>query len=496
MNVLKLPSFIFPSFRRRLFFILAAFSVVLFIGLLVRVELRADEQDLRETPYVRAVKAAWPSVVSIRAEKEAEDDFSSSDGSRRVNGMGAGVIIDPRGFVLTNYHVVEDVREITVTTTAGDQYEAELFAKEPLKDLAILRIDADVELGVVPIGKSSDLMIAEPVIAIGNPYGYSQTVTTGIISSLHRALQVSDAQYYDDLIQTNADINPGNSGGPLFNINGRMIGLIVAVRTGAQGIGFAIPVDEVLRVTSRMLETEIDKRCRHGISLSRPVIGPGGLSTETLVGPVVPASHTTDIEDIVVAEVEEDSPAAQAGLLPGDRIRKVDDIDVEHEFDFYRALLDVTPDDTVHFEVQRGDSLVECDMSLQPLSVAWTMLGLNLASISVGSFAEQYSSTDYRGGLLVADICEGGLAEQSGVKRGDVLVGLHIWETVSLGNANYILSRSDLKEYDPLKFTILRDGRALYGYLDFGAEQVEEAASETVRSGSSETVVSSSHAAF
>ena len=496
MNVQNLPSIIFPTRWRRPCLVLAALSVIFCVGLLVSVELRADDLNLRETPYVLAVKAAWPSVVSIRAEKEAESEFATSDGTRRVNGMGAGVIIDSRGFILTNYHVVEDVREITVTTTAGDQYEAELFAKEPLKDLAILRINADVELGVVPLGKSSDLMIAEPVIAIGNPYGYSETVTTGIISSLHRALQVSDAQYYDDLIQTNADINPGNSGGPLFNINGRMIGLIVAVRTGAQGIGFAIPVDEVLRVTSRMLETEIDKRCRHGISLSRLNIGPGSLSTEGAVGPVVPASHVTDVESVVVSEVEEGSPAARAGLLSGDRISKIDDIEVEHEFDFYRAFLDVSPDDTIHLEVQRGDSLVECTMSLQPLSVAWTMLGLNLTSISSVSFGEKYAATDYRGGLLVADVREEGLAERSGIERGDVLVGLHIWETASLGNANYILSRSDLKEYDPLKFTILRDGRALYGHLDLDDEQVEETLSETTPSTSSETIVSSSHTAF
>ena len=118
---------------------------------------------------------------------------------------------------------------------------------------------------MITIGTSSDLMPGEPVVAVGNAYGYEHTVTRGIISALHRAVQVDEAQDYDDLIQTDASINPGNSGGPLLNIDGEMIGVNVAVRAGAQGIGFAIPVDQALAVTAKLLASHNRKRCRHGV---------------------------------------------------------------------------------------------------------------------------------------------------------------------------------------------------------------------------------------
>ncbi len=189
-------------------------------------------------------------VVNIRGEKTVAAPTAvqpaSADASRRVNGMGTGVVIDPRGYIITNYHVVDGVREIQVTLADGQRARRQARRPRPgdrpghHQDRRRAR-----PLPVIPIGTSSDLMPGETVIAVGNAYGYEHTVTRGIVSALHRAVQVSDAQFYDDLIQTDASINPGNSGGPLLNIDGEMIGINVAVRAGAQGIGFAIPVDKV-----------------------------------------------------------------------------------------------------------------------------------------------------------------------------------------------------------------------------------------------------------
>ena len=147
--------------------------------------------------------------------------------------MGTGVVIDPRGYILTNYHVVDGVHEIQVTTSENKKYIASVVARDAETDLAVIKISPAEKMDAIPLGTSSDLMQGEPVIAVGNAFGYDFTVTEGIVSALHRAVQINDAQYYDDLIQTSAAINPGNSGGPLLNIDGEMIGLNVAVRAGA-----------------------------------------------------------------------------------------------------------------------------------------------------------------------------------------------------------------------------------------------------------------------
>ena len=217
-------------------------------------------------------------MVNIRGEKTVGPGGATATGgenAHRVNGMGTGVVIDPRGYILTNYHVVEGVREIQVTLSDESRFVATLVARDLETDLAVIKIAAPDKLPVITAGTSSDLMAGESVIAVGNAYGYENTVTRGIISALHRAVQVSDAQYYDDLIQTDASINPGNSGGPLLNIDGEMIGINVAVRAGAQGIGFAIPVDKVMNVAATLLgsavaEQDLARRRAGGRRLARP----------------------------------------------------------------------------------------------------------------------------------------------------------------------------------------------------------------------------------
>ena len=183
--------------------------------------------------------------------------------------MGTGVVIDPRGYILTNYHVVDGVKEIQVTLADERQLRRQAARPRP-RDRSGPDQDRRLatSLPVIPIGTSSDLMTGESVIAVGNAYGYEHTVTRGIISALHRAVQVSDAQFYDDLIQTDASINPGNSGGPLLNIDGEMIGINVAVRAGAQGIGFAIPVDKVMKVAADLLARRPTTRRWHGMTLA------------------------------------------------------------------------------------------------------------------------------------------------------------------------------------------------------------------------------------
>ena len=181
-------------------------------------------------------------MVSITSEKMAASSsrwpFSPEENRLPlVNGMGSGVLVDGRGYILTNHHVVDKVQGIVVAAVRWHEIPGPLLQIDPVMDLALLKIDADHTLAAVEIGTSSDLMVGETVITIGNAFGYENTVSVGIVSALHRDVTLSDEQVYRNLIQTDACINPGNSGGPLINIDGELIGINVAVRAGARGSG-------------------------------------------------------------------------------------------------------------------------------------------------------------------------------------------------------------------------------------------------------------------
>ncbi len=196
------------------------------------------------TPVVQAVREAAPAVVNIQGQKSVVDPAPEGRGvalPREVNGMGTGVVIDSRGYILTNHHVVDGVHQINVTLEGGQAYVAQLVARDAETDLAVIRIRTPQPLRTIRLGTSDDLMTGESVIALGNAYGYEHTATTGIVSALHRNVQVNETQRYLDLIQTDASINPGNSGGPLMNIDGEMVGLNVAVRAGRRGLGLRFP---------------------------------------------------------------------------------------------------------------------------------------------------------------------------------------------------------------------------------------------------------------
>jgi serine protease Do len=414
----------------------------------------AAASKLRKTPIVEAVKKAGPSVVNIRGEKTVANQvsqFADSDVGRRVNGMGTGVVIDPRGYIVTNHHVVEGVREIQVTLATGDQHTAQLVAHDTETDLAIIKINTDETLEVITTGTSNDLMPGEPVIAVGNAYGYEHTVTRGIISALHRAVQVSDAQFYEDLIQTDASINPGNSGGPLLNIDGEMIGINVAVRAGAQGIGFAIPVDKALEVAADLLARHNQRRAWHGVELDTAAADDDGLKIDA---------------------VQKESPAAEAGLEPGDLVSGIGDVTIKSLLDFQRAILEQKAGDEVELLVKRDDETLNVSLTLAdvPLktqtasSMSWQLLGLDLETIPAEQFHRRFQ-TRYRGGLSVSSVRPNSAAAQQGIRSGDVLVGMHIWETVSLENVNYILNHPDFAQQSPVKFFILRGNETLYGYL-------------------------------
>ncbi|MFC1593696.1 Do family serine endopeptidase [Candidatus Omnitrophota bacterium] len=251
-----------------------------------------------------------------------EDFFGESprggfDKERRQMGLGSGFIIDDRGFILTNQHVVEDADKITVTLPDGREFEAEVKGTDPRSDLAVIKIDAK-NLPTVPLGDSDDLRIGQWVIAIGNPFGYvihspEPTITTGVISALRRSLPRTSRRDrdYSDLIQTDAAINPGNSGGPLVNLNGEVVGINVAIFTtsgGYQGIGFAIPVNTANRIVSRLIEGK------------KVLYGWLGVTVQDLDEELSEFFGVSNKEGVLIGKVFEDSPAQKAGLKSGDII--------------------------------------------------------------------------------------------------------------------------------------------------------------------------------
>ena len=424
--------------------------------------------QLRETPIVKAVKNAAPSIVNIHGHKTVDtpNEDGKYEGPRRVNGMGTGVVIDTRGYIITNHHVIDGVRRIQVTLSDGRTYTAKLIAHDPQTDLAVVKINAAESLPIVKIGRSDDLMAGEPVIAVGNAYGYHDTVTRGIISALDRTVEVTDSQKYYDLIQTDASINPGNSGGPLLNIDGNMIGINVAVRVGAQGIGFAIPVDKAMKVAAELLKAERVAGTWHGIH-GDSIIRSGKRM-------------------FLVNSVTDNSPAKSAGVRAGDIVEKIGKISIERELDLERALLGKAAGAKLDIKVVRNSQpkrmniqvarspvgsrptaaftpMVPRDDDPRVAEQVWRDLGMRVSP--VGNQVTSKGNTQYNGGLRIISVRGGSPADRNGIQPGDVLVGMHIWETISLDNLDYIMNKAELEDPNSVKFFVVRGDKTRVGEL-------------------------------
>lgn len=420
--------------------------------------------SLRQTPIVDVVKRVRDAVVNIQSERTvqgqaAEEFFALAPSQNRINGMGTGILIDPRGYIVTNHHVVEDVNVIRVRLADGTASSARVLARDPENDLALLKIDVGRSLPTMPLGTASDLMVGETVIAVGNAYGYEHTVTVGVVSAVGRDVTLNKEVSYKALIQTDASINPGNSGGPLLNVHGELIGVNVAIRAGAQGIGFAIPVDTMMRVAGTMLAGKA-----RGAGASTVSHGMG-LRDE------VRASKTDAPQRVAVVErVDEGTPAAKAGLLRGDVLVRVGEAAVGSGLDLERALVDRNPGEKVALVLRRGADEQKADLILDPARGAplavdpvWRRLGLKLQGVATETVSRTHPQL--HGGLLVADVRAESAAGKAGIQRGDILVGLHQWEMLTQDNVLFVLNHGELASFSPVRFYVLRAGQVHRGWL-------------------------------
>ena len=418
----------------------------------------------RETPTVMAIRRASPAVVNIHGQKTIRNSAAGMAGAggpdsfRQVNGMGTGVVIDPRGYVITNYHVVEDVEEIQVTLQSGETTTAELISSRIRNDLALIRVNTDEPLPTIPRGTSSDLMVGESVIAIGNAYGYVHTSTEGIISALHRDVPVNEQQDYQDLIQISAGINPGNSGGPLLNIDGEIIGIIVAVRVGAQQIAFAIPIDQVVNIVTDMIDQYNENRLATGL--------------RTDGGP-------RDGDGVTVAHVSASSPAARDGLKPGDRVVRVGSQPVDDRLDFALAMLNARVGEELELEVEREGQNVQLAMradasqgAASSTELAWQIIGIQAKPVPESTMRRMNArmQTKHRGGLLISAVRPGSAADNQGIRPGDILLGIHGWQTASLSDLAGILEHPEIKQGTKALFYIVRREQHYSGQMQLAAQ--------------------------
>ena len=398
---------------------LAIASLVLLAG-----SATASDPFLRRTVTVEVVERVGPAVVNITTERIVAgaspfqrfgndpffdrffQDFFEPSVPQTIQSLGSGVLIDADRHILTNEHVVGRASRIRVTLADGRGFDATLIGADPNNDIAVLRAETQEKLPWIPLGSSHDLMVGEPLIAIGNPFGLASTVTTGVVSALDRSIR-SESRVFHGFIQTDASINPGNSGGPLLDADGRLIGINTAVYNGGQGIGFAIPVDVASRVVSELIA--------HGEVT--PVWL--GIEFQELTPDLEQALALPDgSRGAIVNRVREGSPAARAGVRRADLVTQLDRRPVRSGRDFFEMLESATPGQELRVDLLRDGAAKSLTIRAEvvPDAVVTQILRERLGVELV---------LDEQGGYAVRSVRKDGGAARIGIQPGDRILGIN-----------------------------------------------------------------------
>lgn len=309
------------------------------------------------------IEKVLPSVVNVRVTAFQEDPLG---GIREGKGQGSGVVIEKRGVIITNNHVVSGATEVTIVLHDGRRLEGTVVGTDPEHDLAVVRVDAD-DLSPIEFGRSSALRLGDEVIALGFPLGLvgGPTVTQGIVSAQNRRIPITSVANQDavlsGLIQTDAAINPGNSGGPLVDLNGRLVGINTAAAgaASAENVGFAINVDSAIPIIKEILTTPPEERAWMGVIL--------GDLTPAIAGEL---GIPTDTEGAVIGQVVSGSPAEEAGLKDGDVVTAVEGESVTSSNELIDALTEFEPGGIVEIEIvdSDGSRTIEVELGVRPIA--------------------------------------------------------------------------------------------------------------------------------
>ncbi len=397
-------------------------------------QVRKTDRDRRRTPTVYAVEKIGPAVVSIntqqlvRRRSTFSDMFDLGDSERRSRGgryqnysLGSGVIIDPKGYVITNDHVVQRADRITVSLADGRELPASLIGSDIQNDIAILKVHTDKPLPAARLGRSNDLLLGETAIAVGNPFGLGGSVTSGIVSAINRTVNFRNKKKFKDFIQTSAVINPGNSGGPLINTNGEVIGINVAIHSRGPGIGFAIPVSRVREVVYNVLDPRITKKAMLGIDIDHRKEGSGA----------------------VIRAVDVRGPASRSGLAAGDKIITVNNQPIEDWIDFQTTVQDLRIGENIQLEFLKNGKRRQTSLTLlatPPSPAEKAIFALSGFEFKDVPKEQQALLGDLRG-VIVTAVPKDSKAAQFGIHVGDIVYHLAQNSVINKDRAFRILAK-------------------------------------------------------
>jgi len=393
----------------------------------------------RRTPVVAAVEKALPCVVNIGTERLVQVQYA--DPQQRFRGdlfdqffrdffaqhmspqyqlshsLGSGVIIDPLGYILTNFHVIERASRIQVKLADGTSCEAVFLAGDPINDLALIKIEPRAPLQAIVFARDDDTMLGETVIALGNPFGLEQTVTVGVLSAKNREARYGGEVLYKDILQTDAAVNPGSSGGPLLNQDAELIGINVAIYQAAQNIGFALPVKRARELLGPWLSPRLLKKQWLGFDVESRA---GGLQV-TQVAQALPRGA---------------APAA------GDALVAVNGQPVATLFDYHRALLPLTTGQVARLTLRRGADTRELVARMLSLPQPdGSKLALDLLGLTLKPLGEVQGPPALQGrpGLVITAVAENRAAVKAGVQPGLLLVRINNVDVTSLADVGVAL---------------------------------------------------------
>lgn len=432
----------------------------------------AGLESLRESgkAFRSVAKQVSPAVVFIQVEKAVEQPSMGSNPfgehpfsdeffkrffgqpnskqapqrkqKRQSMGQGSGFIISADGYIMTNNHVVGDADKVTVRLLDGREFVATTIGTDPPTDVALIKIDADGQLPFLKLGNSDKMEVGDWVLAFGNPFGLSHSLTAGIVSAKGRSgIGLTD---YENFIQTDAAINPGNSGGPLVNLDSEVIGMNTAIFSrsgGYMGIGFAIPINMVKNIREQLVE--------HG----RVTRGRLGVYIQELTQDLAESFDIKQTKGILVAQVIEDSPAEKAGLKQGDVILKLNGKRVDKVAKFRNTVALTRPGSEIELTVLRNGKKkevkatigsLETDDQGKPISVdKLPKLGMSLQKLSE-ELAEQFGYQEAKG-VLVTGVEADSIAERAGIKRGDLIEEVNRTEVSEPTQVKKLIKESDKK---------------------------------------------------
>jgi serine protease Do len=376
-----------------------------------------------------------------------------------MQGRGSGFIINKDGHILTNNHVIDNAEEVQVKVSDGREFKAKVIGKDPKTDIALIKIDDGRDLPVIPLGESDKLEVGEPVMAIGNPFGLEQTVTTGIVSAKGRVIGGGP---YDDFIQTDASVNPGNSGGPLVNARGEAVGITTAIfsRTGGSiGIGFAVPVNMAKFVATQLAQ--------HG----RVERGWLGVSIQPMTAELARTFGVSGSDGALVSSVFEGSPAEKAGLRPGDIITEFDGQAIGKTTELSRVVAATPVGKKVTLKVIRDGKTVSLGTTVarmsdkEPVELAAEessqksgRLGLAVEPLTPEVARELRTTEKY--GLVVREVEQGSPADEAGIRRGDLITEVNRQPVRSVDDLRQAVERT--KSGQTALLRVHRDGSAMY----------------------------------